>query len=62
LGFNKKLIYKIINNKIDKIRLNNLNEQELNTLYHALTLNHFLKGLYLYFNQIKYITLLCKSL
>ena len=62
MKFNKELIYKITDNKIDKIILFHLNEQELNTLYHAITLNHSLKELYLSDNQIKDITLLCKSL
>ena len=60
--FNKKLIYKIIDNKIDTLELHNLNKQELNTLYHALNLNHSLKKIDLSDNYIKDITLLCKSL
>ena len=60
--FNKKLIYKIIDNKINKLELHYLTKQELNTLYNALNLNHFLKEVDLSNIKIDDITLLCKIL
>ena len=60
--FNKKLIYKIIDNKIDTLKLYYLDNQELNTLYSALKLNYSLKRICLNHTQIENITLLCKSL
>ena len=62
MEFNKELIYKIINNKINKIELHFLNEQELKSLYNALKLNYSLKILDLSGNTIKYIIPLCKAL
>ena len=53
MEFNKKLIYDIIDNKINKIELRFLNKQELKSLYNALKLNSSLKILNLSNNQIE---------
>ncbi len=59
----KKLIFKIIDNKIDTFKkLDHLNKQKLKTLYNALKLNNSLKIIKLNCNNLKDITLLCKSL
>ena len=62
MKFNKDLIYKIIDNKNDKLELGYLNDIELNTLYYALNLNYSLKKLDLSPNLLEDITLLCKTL
>ncbi len=60
----KEIIYKVIDNQIEKLELEHLNKQNLNKLCNALKFNHSLKTIYLEFCEIEEedLTSLCKVL